>query len=107
MSANPARFEPSISLFVIALFGVCLVFTSASRSQSPQANQQQRPRSVGANQNKNSSPPASQNNNVNDEVGEGDVVRVETQLVTVPAVASGRLLIASNDGVVYCFGEKR
>jgi VWFA-related protein len=69
---------------------VCLVFTSASKSQSPQTNQQQRPRTVGANQNKNTSPPASPNNNVNDEVGEGDVVRVETQLVTVPAVVTDK-----------------
>jgi hypothetical protein len=50
----------------------------------------QRPRTVGANQNKNTAPPAQQNANANEEVDEGDVVRVETQLVTVPAVVTDK-----------------
>jgi len=56
-----------------------------------QTNQQQRPRTVGANQNSNQKPadqkPA---NSAGEEVDEGDVVKVETQLVTVPAVVTDK-----------------
>ncbi|HEU5238322.1 MAG TPA: VWA domain-containing protein, partial [Pyrinomonadaceae bacterium] len=62
---------------------------SASKSQSP-TNQQQRPRTVGANQNKSTPPANQQNQQTNEEVSEGDVVRVETQLVTVPAVVTDK-----------------
>ena len=69
------------------LFALGWIVISAS-SQSPQPNQQ-RPRTVGSNQNKNT--PATnqqQTNSSAEEVDEGDVVRVETQLVTVPAVVT-------------------
>jgi VWFA-related protein len=56
-----------------------------------QSNQQQRPRTVGANQNSNQQPPnQQQKNSSTEEVDEGDVVRVETQLVTVPAVVTDK-----------------
>ena len=57
-------------------------------SQSTQTNQQ-RPRTVGANQNKNTSANSRQPAS-SEEVDEGDVVRVETQLVTVPAVVTDK-----------------
>lgn len=56
-----------------------------------QSNQQQRPRTVGANQNSNQQPAnQQQKNSSTEEVDEGDVVRVETQLVTVPAVVTDK-----------------
>ena len=56
-----------------------------------QSNQQQRPRTVGANQNTNGQPATQPpTNSAVQEVDEGDVVRVETQLVTVPAVVTDK-----------------
>lgn len=81
------RFGRWISFFAMALSATLMFSLSIVKSQSPQANQQQRPRTVGANQNKNT---AQQNNNSNEEVDEGDIVRVETQLVTVPAVVTDK-----------------
>src|SRR5438128_2808687 len=52
---------------------------------APQSNPQQRPRTVGQ-RNSNSQ----QTNSRGEEVDEGDVVRVETQLVSVPAVVTDR-----------------
>jgi VWFA-related protein len=71
------------------LLAAPLVIQQTVASQSPQTNQQQRPRTVGANQNTNqqsNKPPA----NSSEEVDEGDVVRVDTQLVTVPAVVTDK-----------------
>lgn len=79
------------SVIVVAiLYG--LIITSAQ--QTPQSGQQQRPRRVG-----NSKEPApsatpltsSTPTPVGEEVGEGDVVRVDTQLVSVPAVVTDRV----------------
>ncbi len=73
------------------LLAVPLCFQPAVTSQSTQqTNQQQRPRTVGANQNTNQPPANKQATNSSEEVDEGDVVRVETQLVTVPAVVTDR-----------------
>jgi VWFA-related protein len=75
-----------LSTVLLATLGVSI---SASR-QDPQG-QQQRPRKVGSNQN-TSTPPTNQQPTPTpgDEVDEGDVVRVETQLVSVPAVVTDR-----------------
>src|SRR5437870_11096131 len=74
----------------LAFAGIALVlFINASYSSaqnSQPANQQQRPRKVGA----TATPSPGQTNSTGEEVGEGDVVRVETQLVTVPAVVTDR-----------------
>lgn len=70
---------------VLATFGLL----GTTQSQSPPTNQQQRPRTVGANQNKNTST-NNQKAGSAEEVDEGDVVRVETQLVTVPAVVTDK-----------------
>jgi VWFA-related protein len=59
------------------------VLTSASMQEQ---NNKQRPRTVGSNQNTNQAPPIPSPQ----EVDEGDVVRVETQLVSVPAVVTDR-----------------
>lgn len=90
MRATSMRFALSISFFAIALFAMLLVSLGAAKSQSPQTNRQQRPRTVGANQNKNTAPPTQPGNTSAEEVGEGDVVRVETQLVSVPAVVTDK-----------------
>jgi Ca-activated chloride channel homolog len=67
--------------------GVPLLLWSALPSASMQEqNNKQRPRTIGANQNTNQAPA----NSSPQEVDEGDVVRVETQLVSVPAVVTDR-----------------
>jgi Ca-activated chloride channel homolog len=75
-----------LSFVLLAMLGVSI---SASR-QEPQG-QQQRPRKVGTNQNTNTPPANPQPTSTpSEEVDEGDVVRVETQLVSVPAVVTDR-----------------
>lgn len=74
----------SWSTFALLALALFMVAGSAS-SQDPQSiNRQQRPRQVSPSQ---TPPPTS---SPVDEVSEGDVVRVETQLVTVPAVVNDR-----------------
>src|SRR2546429_5514771 len=78
--------------FVWPLLLVALLFaqqTSSSQSNQ-QTNQPQRPRTVGTNQNSNARPTNQSQTNSAEEVGEGDVVRVETQLVTVPAIVTDK-----------------
>ena len=78
-----------LGCFVFA--GLCFAFLVANgyaRRQNPQqTNQQQRPRTVGSQGTTNTRP---QTNSSTEEVGEGDVVRVETQLVSVPTVVTDR-----------------
>src|SRR5437899_783298 len=77
-----------IGCFVCAL--LWLAPLAAQQDQQP-ANQQQRPRKVGSTStNANASPTDQQQKPSAEEVSEGDVVRVETQLVTVPAVVTDR-----------------
>jgi len=77
-----------IGCFVCAL--LWLAPLAAQQDQQP-ANQQQRPRKVGSEStNANASPTDQQQKSSAEEVSEGDVVRVETQLVTVPAVVTDR-----------------
>ena len=70
-----------------------LVAASSAARQDPESNRQQkRPRKVGSTQTSNNnaqtSPP--QTNSSGEEVGEGDIVRVETQLINVPAVVTDK-----------------
>src|SRR6266849_4820227 len=80
-----------LSCLVMALLCfVTFVAASVASQQNPQQSNQQRPRRVGSEQapaNTNSQP---QTKPAGEEVGEGDVVRVETQLVSVPAVVTDR-----------------
>ena len=74
-------------------FAVCVAAGSAAKQD--QTNQQQRPRKVGATPtpptpNATPTPNQPQTNTPVEEVDEGDVVRVETQLVAVPAVVTDR-----------------
>jgi len=79
---------------VLALpFLAIIGFGNHATTQEPQQSNQQRPRRVGTTQtsngtqsNRNSNPAGS----AGEEIGEGDVVRVDTQLVTVPAVVTDR-----------------
>ncbi|HBB98721.1 MAG TPA: hypothetical protein DC054_25340 [Blastocatellia bacterium] len=78
--------------FVWPLLFVALLFAqrTVSSQSNQQTNQQQRPRTVGANQNTNARPANQSQTNSAEEVDEGDVVRVETQLVTVPAIVTDK-----------------
>lgn len=91
MRLRAVRLVTLASLFSTVLFAMLLGSDGISKQQSPQTNQQQRPRTVGSNQNSNK-PPVNQpqTNTSAEEVDEGDVVRVETQLVTVPAVVTDK-----------------
>ncbi len=71
-------------VFVVLSLGILAATSSATR-QGPQQANQQRPRKVGG-QTNTQQPTNSQS----EEVSEGDVVRVETQLVSVPAVVTDR-----------------
>ena len=76
-------------VFAVLLLGVLGAATSASRrfqqTNNPQQTNQQRPRKVGGQI--NTPQPTS---TPTEEIAEGDVVRVETQLVSVPTVVSDR-----------------
>jgi VWFA-related protein len=91
-----------IGCIICALLSLA-TFVAASRASSEarqglkgnspqQTNQQQRPRQVGSTPTPSATPATNQQqtNSSGEEVGEGDVVRVETQLVTVPAVVTDR-----------------
>ena len=96
MSARRVSVNLLIHLVWPLLF-VALLFAeqTVSSQSSQQNNQQQRPRTVGANQNTanqntNARPANQSQTNSGEEVDEGDVVRVETQLVTVPAIVTDK-----------------
>ena len=75
----------------LALLGIAGSAGSASRQDPQQPSQQQRPRKVGATPTPGTAAGTPQQPNTPaEEVDEGDVVRVETQLVTVPAVVTDR-----------------
>jgi Ca-activated chloride channel homolog len=77
----------SLAVLSLALFSAAGV----SRPQTQQDNQQQRPRKVGnSNSNQGNSNAQQQTTTVGEEVDEGDVVRVETQLVSVPAFVTDK-----------------
>jgi VWFA-related protein len=78
--------------FVWPLLFVAFLFTQqrVSSQSNQQTNQQQRPRTVGTSQNTNARPTNQSQTNSAEEVDEGDVVRVETQLVTVPAIVTDK-----------------
>src|SRR5436190_9313440 len=90
-----------------AVFLVVLGAASALLAQEPRpVNQQQRPRKVASPENNNptatkpkentptkpkeNATPQSKENAAPEEVGEGDVVRVDTELVAVPTVVTDR-----------------
>src|SRR6266542_5331134 len=62
--------------------------SGASPQEQQQTNQRQRPRTVGTQGATNTQQPTKSSG---EEVSEGDVVRVETQLVTVPAVVTDKV----------------
>ena len=79
-------------LCVIVLLAPFVIASSASQPGEQQTNQQQRPRKVGPTPTPSATTGTSQppTNSSTEEVGEGDVVRVETQLVSVPTVVTDR-----------------
>lgn len=91
MKARSRKLRLAYSLLSALLFATLCVNINVSMQEPQPSNQQQRPRKVGANQNTNNPPVnARPANTAPDEVDEGDVVRVETQLVSVPAVVTDR-----------------
>jgi VWFA-related protein len=73
------------------VFSLAIGVAAVSALHQDQANQQQRPRKVGAAPTPSASPTNQpKTNSSGEEVAEGDVVRVETQLVSVPAVVTDR-----------------
>src|SRR5262245_34033485 len=74
----------AIHTLIIAL-PVSLAFAVTATNHPAPQNSNQRPRTVGQSNSNNS-----QNANKSEEVDEGDVVRVETQLVSVPAIVTDR-----------------
>src|SRR5438132_2848945 len=85
----PQHLGKSIARFFFLEFlmfsAVCLTLSALTQSQNSNNQKQQRPRTVGQS-NSNSQ----QTNSKGEEVDEGDIVRVETQLVSVPAVVTDR-----------------
>jgi len=81
----------AVSLLGCLVFAVLcfasLVAADHAKQQDPQQANQQRPRTVGSQGTTNTQ---RQTNSSGEEVSEGDVVRVETQLVSVPTVVTDR-----------------
>lgn len=78
-----------IPSFIVGL-SLSLMFAATAANQEPQPNKQQRPRTVGQGNSQPNSNTSPQTNTPVEEVDEGDIVRVETQLVSVPAVVTDR-----------------
>lgn len=78
-----------IHSFIVGL-SLSVVFAATAANQEPQPNKQQRPRTVGQGNSQRNSNNSQPSNTAVEEVDEGDVVRVETQLVSVPAVVTDR-----------------
>jgi len=81
-----------LGCLICAVLSLAVWVEAVSASHQDQASQQQRPRKVGVNPTPTSTPPINQpqTNSSGEEVDEGDVVRVETQLVSVLAVVTDR-----------------
>jgi VWFA-related protein len=94
----------SLHIAFITLAALYLGWTTASAQQ--QGRSEQRPRRVGSSQSTTATPQPSTPAKSDEEVDEGDVVRVETQVVSVPAVVrdgNGRLVtgLHAENFVVY------
>jgi len=91
MRTRSGKLRLAYCLLSATLFATVCLSITASTQGPQQSNPQQRPRKVGANQSASPTPPNQlPTNSTGDEVDEGDVVRVETQLVSVPAVVTDR-----------------
>ena len=76
----------ALHILIVALSVILVLAATAAVRERPQnQNSNQRPRTVGQSNANNS-----QNTNSSEEVDEGDVLRVETQLVSVPAVVTDK-----------------
>ncbi len=77
-----------LSYFACMALALLIAASGASPQEQQQTNQRQRPRTVGTQGATNTQQPTKSSG---EEVSEGDVVRVETQLVTVPAVVTDKV----------------
>src|SRR5436190_13006941 len=91
MRGPAVRFGFVGALVSCAVSLVVLGAASAPLTQEPQpVNQQQRPRKVASPQNDNSAATQPKEKAAPEEVAEGDVVRVDTELVAVPTIITDR-----------------
>src|SRR5262245_60268741 len=76
-----------LGCFAFALLSLALFVIVSAASLQNQQNNQHRPRRVGT-----QSPAGNQQqtNSSGEEVGEGDIIRINTQLVSVPAVVTDK-----------------
>jgi len=89
-STNAKRALLTVSIIIPSLVALGGVFTLPSRAQQPTtAAQEQRPRRVGGPASGASAAPLPPSSG-GEEVDEGEVVRVDTQLVSVPVVVANR-----------------
>src|SRR6266480_747278 len=105
-SNHQIPFAQVVPLWFLLISLCCFSISTAAQTQAPE--KQQRPRRVADSENKtngNQQPPT-------EEVGEDDVVRVDTQLVSVPAFVTnnlGRPLsgLRQSNFIVYEDGQKQ
>lgn len=93
MPKSPASLKTFAPAAAAALLALLFVPTPAGRAQGQEEAAHQRPRRVSPTPTPPSAPapqPAPQKAAGGEEVGEDDVVRIETQLVSVPAVVTDR-----------------
>lgn len=91
MCAPAVRFGFVGALACSAIFLAALAAASAPLIQEPQpVTRQQRPRKAASPQNNNSSASKPREKTAPEEVAEGDVVRVDTELVAVPTIVTDR-----------------
>jgi len=107
--------RPGWSLLGLLLMLVAAAFVSwspVSKGQQPQ-NKQQRPRRIAGSENpSNGAQNPSPTPSGGEEVGEGDVVRVDTQLVSVPAIVTNNLGrpvggLRQDNFIIYEDGQKQ
>jgi Ca-activated chloride channel family protein len=95
------------SVLVLSIM-VAVALVSLASGQEP-VEKQQRPRRVAGSENKSA---GAQNPSTAEEVGEGDVVRVDTQLVSVPAIVTNTFGhpvggLRQDNFIVYEDGQKQ
>ena len=103
---------PLLGLVSMLVAGAMILPGSGARGQEP-SSKQQRPRRVAGSENTSTGTPnPAATPPGGEEVGEGDVVRVETQLVSVPAIVSNSLGhpvggLGQDNFIIYEDGKKQ
>lgn len=93
MPKSPASLKTFVLVAAAALFALISVYAPAGRAQLREEEAHQRPRRVSPTPTPQTTPagrPAPQKGSASEEIDEDDVVRIETQLVSVPAIVTDR-----------------